>query len=141
MNLSYARREILARKPRITRAIPVGAIVNCADNTGAKKLKVIQVVGYKGRLKRLPAASVGDHLKVTVYIGPFKLRKQVLDAVLIRQKFPIRRRDGTRVMFEDNAAVLITPDGQPMGTEIKGPVAMEVSELWPRVANMASLIV
>jgi len=136
-----AAREAVGRKLRTSRAIPVGAIVNCADNTGAKKLKVIQVVGYKGRLRRLPAATVGDHIKVTVYIGPFKLRKQVLDAVLIRQKYPIRRPDGTRVMFEDNAAVLITPEGNPMGTEIKGPVAMEVSELWPKVASMASLIV
>ena len=133
--------EVLARKPKITRAIPVGAILTCADNTGAKKLRVVQVLGYKGRLRRLPAACVGDHLKVTVYTGPYKLRKQVLDAVLVRQKFPIRRKDGTRVMFEDNAAVLITPDGQPMGTEIKGPVAMEVSELWPRVANMANMLI
>ena len=135
------RGKVLARKPKITRALPVGAIVNCADNTGAKKLKIIQVVGYKGRLRRLPAASVGDRVKVTVYIGPYKLRKQVLDAVIIRQKYPIRRADGTRVMFEDNAAVLITPEGQPMGTEIKGPVAMEVVELWPRIANMATMII
>jgi large subunit ribosomal protein L14 len=133
--------EVLVRRPKITRAIPVGSIVRCADNTGAKQLKVIQVVGYKGRLKRRPAACVGDHLKVTVYTGPYKLRKQVLDAVLIRQKFPIRRPDGTRVMFEDNAAVLITPDGNLMGTEIKGPVAAEAADLWSRIANMASLII
>jgi large subunit ribosomal protein L14 len=132
---------ILARRPKITRAVPVGSIVNCADNSGAKKLKVVQVVGYKGRLKRRPAACVGDHLKVTVYIGPYKLRKQVLDAVLVRQKFPIRRPDGTRVMFEDNAAVLITPDGNPMGTEIKGPVAKEAADLWSRIATMATLII
>jgi len=132
---------VLARRPKITRSVPVGTIVNCADNSGAKKLKIIQVVGYKGRLKRRPAACVGDHLKVTVYIGPYKLRKQVLDAVLVRQKFPIRRPDGTRVMFEDNAAVLITPDGNPMGTEIKGPVAKEAADLWSRIATMATLII
>jgi len=65
----------------------------------------------------------------------------VMDAVLIRQKYPIRRPDGTRVMFEDNAAVLITSDGNPMGTEIKGPVAAEAADLWSRIANMASLII
>ncbi len=133
--------EVLFRRPKITRAVPVGSIINCADNTGARKLKVIQVVGYKGRLKRRPAACVGDHIKITVYQGPFKLRKKVLDAVLIRQKFPIRRPDGVRIMFEDNAAVLITSDGNPMGTEIKGPVAREAADLWPRIANMAPLII
>lgn len=133
--------EVLSRRPKITRAVPVGSLVRCADNTGAKQLKIVQVVGYKGRLKRRPAACVGDHLKVTVYVGPYKLRKKVLDAVLVRQKFPVRRPDGTRVMFEDNAAVLITPEGSPMGTEIKGPIAVEAADLWSRIANMASLII
>ena len=133
--------EVLSRRPKITRAVPVGSYVRCTDNTGAKQLKVIQVVGYKGRLKRRPSACVGDHLKVTVYIGPYKLRKKVLDAVLVRQKSPVRRPDGTRVMFEDNAAVLITPEGNPMGTEIKGPIAAEAADLWSRIANMSSLII
>ncbi len=132
---------VLIKRQRITRAVPVGSIVNCADNSGAKKLKIIQVVGYKGRLKRRPAACVGDHIKVSVYQGPYRLRKQVLDAVLVRQKFPIRRPDGTRVMFEDNAAVLITPEGNPMGTEIKGPVAKEAADLWSKIASMATIIV
>lgn len=128
------------RRPKITRSLPLEAVINCADNTGAKKLKVVQVLGYKGRLRRIPAACVGDHIKVTVTSGPFKLRKQVLDAILVRQKASIRRVSGIRVMFEDNAAVLITPDGQPMGTEIKGPVAAEAADIWPRLANMASII-
>ena len=128
------------KRRKITRGVPVGAIINCADNTGAKKLKVIQVVGVKTRIRRIPAACVGDHIKVTVYKGPFKLRKQVLDAVLVRQKAPIRRPSGERVMFEDNAAVLITAEGQPMGTEIKGPVSIEAADLWPKIANMATLI-
>jgi len=132
--------KVAHKKRRVTRGVPVGAIINCADNTGAKKLRVIQVVGVKTRLRRLPAACVGDHIKVTVYKGPFKLRKQVLDAVLVRQRAPIRRPSGERVIFEDNAAVLITSEGQPMGTEIRGPIALEVADLWPRIANMATLI-
>ncbi|NIN53147.1 MAG: 50S ribosomal protein L14 [Nitrososphaeria archaeon] len=133
-------KETYMRRPKITRSLPLEAVINCADNTGAKKLKVVQVLGYKGRLRRIPAACVGDHIKVTVTSGPFKLRKQVLDAILVRQKASIRRVSGIRVMFEDNAAVLITPDGQPMGTEIKGPVAVEAADIWPRLANMASII-
>ncbi|MFQ5870599.1 MAG: uL14 family ribosomal protein [Candidatus Geothermarchaeales archaeon] len=133
-------KEVYMRRPKITRGIPVGCQVVCADNSGAKKLRVIQVVGYKGRIRRLPAACVGDHLKVTVYKGPFKLRKQVLDAILVRQKAPIRRSTGIRVTFEDNAAVLISADGQPLGSEVKGPVAAEAADIWPRLANMASMI-
>lgn len=125
----------------ITRSIPVNAVITCADNTGAKTLRVVQVVGYKGRLSRLPAASVGDHLTVVVKRGPPELRKQTFDAVVVRQKYPIRRISGLRVTFEDNAAVLITPEGELKGTDIKGPVAAEAAERWPRIANLASIIV
>ncbi len=54
----------------ITRAIPVTAIITCADNTGAKTLRVVNVTRYHGRLKRVPAASVGDHITVVVKRGP-----------------------------------------------------------------------
>lgn len=125
----------------ITRAIPVRAVITCADNTGAKKLQVIQVSKYKGRLSRLPAASIGDYITVTVKKGPPELRRQTLGAVIIRQKYPVRRVNGLRVSFEDNAAVIITPEGDLKGTDIKGPVAFEAAERWPRIANLASMII
>jgi large subunit ribosomal protein L14 len=59
----------------------------------------------------------------------------------VRQKYPIRRPNGTRVSFEDNAAVLVTPEGEIKGTDIKGPVASEAAEKWPRIANLAGMIV
>ena len=128
-------------KPHITRSIPVPSIINCADNTGARKLKVVQVIGYKGRLRRIPAASVGDEVVVVVKVGTPEVRKQIFHAVIVRQKYPIRRLSGDRISFEDNAAVLITPEGELKGTEIKGPVAYEAAEKWPRIANLASMIV
>ena len=128
-------------KPYITRAVPVNALINCADNTGAKTLKVIQVARYKGRLKRLPAASVGDKIIVVVKKGPPQLRKQVFPAVLVRQRYPVRRLSGIRVAFEDNAAVIITPEGDLKGTDIRGPVAAEAAEKWPRLASIATMIV
>ena len=60
--------------------------------------------------------------------------------VIIRQKYPVRREDGTRIMFEDNAGVIITPEGELKGTDIKGPVAYEAAEKWPRLANVATMI-
>jgi large subunit ribosomal protein L14 len=138
---AVAAKGVQEYKLYVTRAIPVSAYINCADNTGAKVLQVIQVVGYKGRLRRLPAASVGDYVTVVVKKGPPDLRRQPFGAVIVRQKYPIRRPSGVRVAFEDNAAVLVTPEGDLKGSDIKGPVAAEAAERWPRLANIASMIV
>lgn len=128
-------------KPYITRSIPVYSVITCADNTGAKTLRVVQVQKFKGRLKRIPAACVGDLITVVVKKGSPELQKQTFGAVVVRQKYPVRRLSGTRVVFEDNAAVLMTPEGDLKGTDIKGPVASEAAERWPRVANVATMIV
>ena len=128
-------------RPYITRALPVSSKIVCADNTGAKILKIAMVSKYKGRLSRLPSSAVGDLVTVTVKKGPAQLRKQIFGAVIIRQKYPIRRVDGSRVSFEDNAAVLVTPEGEIKGTDIKGPVAAEAAEKWPRIANLAPVII
>ena len=127
--------------PYVTRVLPVTAKLVCADNTGAKVLRIVQVTKYKGRHSRLPSAAIGDFVTVTVKKGPAELRKQIYGAVIIRQKYPVRRLNGTRLIFEDNAAVLVTQEGEIKGTDIKGPVAAEVAERWPRIANLASMII
>ncbi len=128
-------------RPYVTRVLPIGAQIHCADNTGAKILEIVMVHKIKTRASRLPAAAVGDYVSVVVKKGPAELRGQVHGAVVIRQKYPVRRLNGVRVIFEDNAAVLVTPEGEIKGTDIKGPVAAEASEKWPRVANLASMVV
>src|SRR6187200_3207292 len=97
-------------RPYITRALPITAELVCADNTGAKVLRIAQVTRYKGRHSRLPAAAVGDFGTVTVKKGPAEIRKQIFGAVIVRQKYPIKRLNGLRITFEDNAAVLVTPE-------------------------------
>jgi large subunit ribosomal protein L14 len=128
-------------RPYITRVLPVTAELTCADNTGAKILRIAQVHKIKGRHSRLPASAVGDFVTVTVKKGPAELRKQIFGAVIIRQKYPIRRLNGIRLTFEDNAAVLVSSEGEIKGTDIKGPVAAEAAEKWPRIANLAPLII
>ena len=128
-------------RPYVTRVLPVGAQITCADNSGAKILEIVMVHKIKTRASRLPAGAVGDYISVVVKKGPAELRKQVHGAVIIRQKYPVRRLNGVRVTFEDNAAVLVTPEGEIKGTDIKGPVAVEASEKWPRVASIASMVV
>jgi large subunit ribosomal protein L14 len=127
--------------PRIARGLPIGATLMCADNSGAKELRLLTVFGYKGRLRKLGKAGVGDMINVSVTKGKQELRKQVLQAVVVRQKKPFRRTDGTWMQFEDNAAVLVKPGGEPQGSELRGPMAREVTLKWPRVAAIASKIV
>ena len=128
-------------RPYITRVLPLGAQIVCADNTGAKILEIIMVQKTKTRVARYPSAAVGDFVNVVVKKGPGELRGQIFGAVIIRQKYPIKRLSGIRLTFEDNAGVLVTPEGEIKGTEIKGPVAVEASEKWPRIANLASMVV
>ena len=134
-------RGIAGHLPKRSRGIPVGAYIKCVDNTGARELKVIQVIGYKGRLRRLPYAGVGDMVVVSVNKGKPDKRKKIFRAVIVRQKKPYRRADGTWVQFEDNAAVIMTEGGEMKGSLIRGPVAREAAERWPRIASAASIIV
>jgi large subunit ribosomal protein L14 len=130
-----------AIKASMTRAIPAGSIVHTCDNSGAKVLKVFTVVGMKTRKGRLPAAGVGDLVMASVKKGRPDMRKQVVFAVIVRQKKEFKRPDGTRVKFEDNAAVVLKDNkGNPKGTIFKGPIAKEACGRWPGVAKVASII-
>jgi large subunit ribosomal protein L14 len=69
------------------------------------------------------------------------MRRQLFNAVVVRQKRLYRRADGTRVQFEDNAAVILTPEGTLRGSDIKGPVAREAVDRWGRLGNIARMVV
>merc|ERR1712212_926782 len=127
-------------KFRISLGLPVGAVINCADNIGGKNLYVISVKGLKGRLNRLPAAGVGDIVAATVKKGKPELRKKVHPAVIIRQRKMFRRKDGQFIHFEDNAGVIVNVKGEMKGSAITGPVSKECADLWPRIASNASSI-
>merc|ERR1719454_618632 len=121
-------------------ALPVGAIMNCADNTGAKNLYIMSVFGVSGRLNRLPAAGVGDMVMATVKKGKPELRKKVTPAVVVRQRKSWRRKNGNFIFFEDNAGVIVNPKGEMKGSAITGPVAKECADSWPRIASAAGTI-
>lgn len=128
-------------KAKVSKGLQVGSFLVCADNSGAKKLQIISVKGYKGRRRRRGKAGVGDMIKVSVKEGDVKIRKQVLDAVVIRQKSEYKRPDGMRISFEDNAAVIVNEKGEPRGTQVKGPMAKEVTERYLTVGKIASVVV
>ena len=138
---AFMAKGVVGQKPKISRGLPTGAMLKCADNSGAREVRLIQVVGYKGRLRRIPSASVGDLITVSVRKGTPDLRKKIFHAVVVRQRKPFRRVDGNWVQFEDNAAVIMTAEGEMRGSETRGPIAKEAAEKWPRIASAASTIV
>ena len=101
--------------------------LNVADNSGAKELLCIRVLG--GTKRRY--ASVGDKIIVTVKsaLSSSDMKKGTVSrAVVVRTKKEVRRKDGSYIRFEDNAAVLLDPNDEPRGTRIFGPVARELRE-------------
>ena len=124
-----------------TKSLSQGARIECADNTGAKELGLISVKGYKGTRRRMAKAGVGDMFVASVKKGDPELRKQVVHGIVIRQKKEYRRMNGMRVKFEDNAAVLVGEEGDPQGTEVRGPMAREAAEKWPEISGIATIIV
>jgi large subunit ribosomal protein L14 len=129
-----------AMTSNVTRVLPIGARLQCVDNTGAREVEIVSVKGYKGVRRRLAIAGVGDMIIVSVKKGTVDMRKEVMTAVVVRQKKEYKRADGLRVKFEDNAAVIISPEGVLKGSEIRGPVAKEAAERWPGIGSAASTI-
>ena len=127
-------------KYKISLAIPVGCQLACADNSGAKLLNVISVFCDHGTLNRLPSGSIGDVLLVSVRKGKPDMRKKLMRAVIVRQRKPWRRVDGSFIYCEDNAGVIITTKGDPKGSAINGPVAKECGELFPKIVSNASAV-
>jgi len=127
---------------KITRAFQKESRIPVCDNSGAKVIRFIAPIGKKGRKGRHLYAGVGDMIVASVVSGTPEMKKQVVYAIIVRQKKEYRRKDGTRIAFEDNAAVVLKDEkGNPKGTLIKGPIAKEAAEKWPGVAKIASMVV
>ena len=98
-----------------------------ADNTGAKELLVIRVMGGSNRR----FAAVGDVVVATVKTATPNMavkKSDVVKAVIVRTKADIKRADGSVIRFDENAAVIINKDGNPRGTRVFGPVARELRD-------------
>ena len=108
-----------------------------ADNTGAKEILCFKVLGGSKR----KYASIGDQIVITVkkaLPGGMVKKGEVHRAVVVRTKKEVNRRDGSRIRFDENAAVLLNSAGEPRGTRIFGPVARELRESgFMRIVSMA----
>jgi large subunit ribosomal protein L14 len=121
--------------------IQVQTYLNVADNTGAKKVQCIRVLGGSNR----KYASLGDQIVITVKeAAPNATAKkgEVYRAVVVRAKKEVRRPDGTYIKFDDNAVVLLNKQGEPLGTRILGPVAREVRlKGFAKIASLAPEVI
>lgn len=129
-------------RANITRPLPFAAKMDVVDNSGAKVIRLFTVYKIKTVKGRNTAGGVSDLIMANVVKGKPDMKKKSVLAVIIRQKKEYRRQDGSRIQFEDNAAVVVKDNkGNPAGTLIKGPVAKEVCERWPAIAKIATIIV
>ena len=106
-----------------------------ADNTGAKKVRMIRRIGQNKK-----TASVGDiivcHVKESSTEASVK-KGTVVRAVVVRTRAPMRRQDGSYLCFDENACVLVNDDGTPKGTRIFGPVARELRQKYMKIISLA----
>jgi len=105
--------------------IQMETLLNVADNSGAKTAKCIKVLGGSKRM----SSNVGDIIVLAVQsiIPGAKVKKgEVVRGVIVRTKKEIKRADGSTITFDDNAVVLISKDGMPIGTRVSGPIAREL---------------
>lgn len=111
--------------------------LNVADNSGAKEVLCIRVLGGSGRRY----AGIGDQIVVSVKSaipGGNVKKGEVSRAVIVRTKKEFRRKDGSYIRFDENAAVLLNAQGEPRGTRIFGPVARELREKeYMRIVSLA----
>lgn len=126
---------------KVPRSINTGTRLICADNTGARVVQIVSVFGYHGVRRRQPKLGLADVATASVKKGTPDMRRKLIRTVVIRQKKEIRRPNGMRLSFEDNAVVVVDERNEPRGTEIKGPVAREVAIRYPRIGSMATIIV
>ena len=117
------------------------SVLNCADNTGARKMMCFRILGGTKR----KYAKLGDTVVVSVKDAQPNSgvkRGDVARAVIVRTKKETRRADGSYIRFDDNAAVLISAEGEPRGTRIFGPVARELRERrFMRIVSLAPEVI
>ncbi|HIH19705.1 TPA: 50S ribosomal protein L14 [Candidatus Micrarchaeota archaeon] len=132
---------MLGLPARVTKGLTIGSRMICDDNSGAKIVQIIGLLKYHGRLRRYPSAGIGQVVIVSVKkASKPEMMKKKEHALIVRQKREFRRGK-QRVRFEENACVLIDDTGLPKGTEIKGAVAREIAERYPKVVAIAPIVV
>lgn len=116
--------------------IQAGTKLDVADNTGAKQIECITVLGHK----QGHCAAIGDlitaSIKTAIPRGAVK-KKDVVRAVIVRTRKELKRSDGSAIRFDDNAAVIVDTDNNPRGTRIFGPIPRELRGKFMKIISLA----
>jgi len=114
--------------------------LDVADNSGARKVAFISVIGKKNKDR----ADIGDvftgSVKVAAPNTPIK-KGEVIRAVVVRTRYPIKRKDGLAIKFDKNACVIIDKQGNPRGTRVFGPVARELRDKFSKILSLAPEVI
>lgn len=117
--------------------LQIGSVIKCADNSGAKNLNIINVLGAKRRT----FAKIGDKVICSVRGAASNANvkdHEVITAVIVRTKKEKRRKDGSYIRFDDNAGIVIDKNNAPRATRVFGPIAREVRDLgYAKIASLA----
>jgi large subunit ribosomal protein L14 len=114
--------------------------LDVADNSGARKVAFIGVIGKKNKTHANIADVITASVKEAIPNGPIK-KGEVVRAVVVRTHFPIRRKDGLTVRFDKNACVVIDKQGNPRATRVFGPVARELRARFSKILSMAPEVI
>jgi large subunit ribosomal protein L14 len=117
------------------------SLLDVADNTGAKKVSCIRVIGEKNK----KYAQVGDIIVGSVkgtITGETQVKKgEVVRAVIVRMSHPIKRKDGLCIKFDNNACVIIDKQNNPRGTRVFGPIARELRDKFNKIISLAPEVI
>lgn len=117
--------------------IQIRTRLKVADNTGAKEVASFKVLGGRAQNDARLGDTIIASVKVAKPHGQVK-KKEVVKAIVVRQRAPFKRKDGTVIRFDDNAVVIVDNDGNPRGTKIIGPVAREIrSRGYTKIISLA----
>ena len=116
--------------------IQSGTRLKLADNTGAKEIECISVLGHVRRSEAKIGDTISASVKSAIPRGLVK-KKEIVRAVIVRQKKAISREDGSYISFSENAAVIIDEKGAPRGTRIFGPIPRELRRGYMKIISLA----
>lgn len=114
--------------------------LDVADNSGAKKVSFIGVLGKKGKSHAIVGDIINASVKVAVPNSAIK-KGEVIRAVVVRTQFAIKRKDGLTIRFDKNACVIIDKQNNPRGTRVFGPVARELRESFGKILSLAPEVI
>ncbi|KAI9567053.1 ribosomal protein L14 domain-containing protein [Boletus coccyginus] len=135
--------SVTSKKYCLMLGLSVGAVLNCADNSGAKSLFIIEPYDFGAWLNRLPDAGMGNIVIASMKKGKPELRKKngSLPIVVIHQHKAWCQKDSIFLYFEDNVGIIINNKGDMKGSVIISPITKKYADLWPHIAAKAGTVI